>query len=181
MVIGGCLGLPPVTMAASIPFPLTFFSVVNTNADGTAVSPDGGASVVITGGNNGSGLGGTTDLIAKAPAPVTIAFLFIYTSLDSPTFDWAGYVVNDLFTQVADTSGQSGSGSFSVLAGDTFGFRVGTEDNTSEPGIFTVSDFEAVGVASPEPSTPLLIMGAFAIAAASALRRSRRRVEERRS
>lgn len=181
IAISGCLALPPVAKAASIPFPLSFFSLVNTNADGTAASPDGGVSVTITGGNNGSGLGGTTDLIATAPSPVTIVFQFLYTSLDSPTFDWAGFVVNDLFTQVADTSGQSGNASFPVLAGDTFGFRVGTEDNTSEPGVFTVSDFAVVGATVPEPSTQLLMMSALAMSAAGALRRSRRRVKERRS
>jgi hypothetical protein len=181
-VLGACMVLPPVSTAASIPFPLTFFNVVNTNADGTALSADGGISAVITGGNNGSGLTGTTDLIATAPADVTIAFQFIYMSADAPTFDWAGFLVNDLFTQVADTSGESGNATFSVLAGETFGFRVATADNTSEPGVFTVSDFIPDGTATPEPSTQFLILGAgLFLTVGRALRRTLQRTREIRS
>ena len=56
----------PQAKAASIPYPLSDFVLTNSNADGTAVSPDGGISVILTGGNNGTGLSGTTDLLAIA-------------------------------------------------------------------------------------------------------------------
>lgn len=165
VAIGACLALPVVANAAAISFPLNFCSLVNTNADGTASSADDGASVVITGGNTGTGLSGTTDLVAVAAAPVTIAFQFSFASLDAPAFDFAGFLVNGLFTEVADSSGQSGSASFSALSGDTFGFRVGTADNTGEPGIFTVSDVVVEESAVPEPSTQLLMVGAACTAA----------------
>jgi hypothetical protein len=166
---------------ASIPYPLTAFHLLNTNADGSAVSFDGGVSVVLTGGNNGTGLAGTADLLATATVAGLIAFDYFYSSLDFPGFDWAGYVVNHQFTQLADTNGQSGSTSFSVSAGDMFGFRVETLDNTEEPGIFTIGDFStAAGSSAPEPGSGVLVLVAVAVAAALLDRRSCRGRQPRR-
>src|ERR1035437_99633 len=96
----------PQAKASSIPYPLSDFVLTNSNADGTAVSPDGGISVILTGGNNGTGLSGTTDLLAIATGPGSIQFQYTYFSLDDPTFDRAGYLIGDQFTPLADTNGQ---------------------------------------------------------------------------
>ena len=157
--------LEPQAKAASIPYPLSFFLLTNSNADGTAVSPDGGISVILTGGNNGSGLSGTTDLLAIATGLGSIQFQYTYFSLDAPTFDRAGYLIGDQFTPLADTTGQFGSASFLVIGGDTFGFRVATDDNTGEPGVFTISDFSVASTAVPEPATLPLVLAAMAMAA----------------
>ena len=141
--------------AARIPYPVSAFTLTNLNADGTAVSPDGGISVILTGGNNGSGLAGMTNLLVLATGPGIISFSYSYSSLDTPAFDWAGYVVGGVFSQLADTDGESGTASFPVASGDQFGFRVGTFDNTSEPGVFTVSGFSTQTSAPstvPEPA-----------------------------
>ena len=82
--------------SAVIPEPLAAFTLLS-NADGTAVSFDGGVSLALTGGNNGTGFSGTTDLLATATGAGLIAFDYLYSSLDMPTFDWAGYVVNNQF------------------------------------------------------------------------------------
>jgi hypothetical protein len=157
--------LVPQAKAASIPYPLSDFVLTNLNADGTAVSLDGGISVILTGGNNGSGLSGTTDLLAIATGPGPIEFQYTYSSVDDPTFDWAGYLVGDQFSRLADTNGQFGSASFLVMGGDIFGFRVVTDDNTQEPGVFTISDFRVDSTAVPEPATlPLVLAAAMAIA-----------------
>src|SRR5262249_20197159 len=129
---------PPAGRAASIPYALNAFALFNNNADGSAISPDGGLSVILTGGNNGSGLTGTTDLVTTANASGVIAFSYMYSSLDTPGFDWAGYLIGNLFTQLADTDGQAGTASFTVSTGDIFGFRVETFDNTQEPGVFAI-------------------------------------------
>jgi hypothetical protein len=159
------------------PYALGNFSLINTNADGTAVTNDGGLSVILTGGNNGSGIGGTTDLTITAAAGGVVHFQFSYSSLDDPAFDTAGFLLDGAYTQLAGTSGQTGVGNFVVAAGHTFGFRVETLDNQAEPGVFTVSDFTAPAATAgvPEPATWFLgftALAAFGIARrrASAIR-----------
>src|ERR1035437_2143312 len=164
--------LEPQAKAASIPYPLSFFLLTNSNADGTAVSPDGGISVILTGGNNGSGLSGTTDLLAIATGLGSIQFQYTYFSLDAPTFDRAGYLIGDQFTPLADTTGQFGTALFLVVGGDSFGFRVATDDNPGEPGVFTISDFSVASPAVPEPATLPLVLAA-ATAMAVGIRRGR--------
>jgi len=152
--------IAPTASAGTIGYPLSAFTLVNTNADGSLASLDLIAAD-LTGGNNGSGLEGTMDLLATATGDATVVFHYVYISLDEPGFDWAGYLVDNVFTQLADTSGEEGDASFPVLAGQEFGFRVGTADNGGEPGIFTVSSFDAPS-AVPEPSTPSLLIAVVA-------------------
>jgi len=162
--------LAPQAHAAFVaPYALANFSLINQNADGTAVTNDGGLSVVLTGGNNGSGLAGTTDLVTQALASGTVHFQFSYFTLDDPPFDEAGFLLDGVYTQLAGTSGDAGVGNFAVVAGHTFGFRVATMDNTFEPGVFTISAFSAPAPTSgvPEPATwplGLAAMAAFGIA-----------------
>lgn len=142
----------------------------STTSDGFAFTPDLGLTVVVQGGNDGSGLPGTTDMLINAPAAGTVQFDYLYNSLDAPTFDAAGYMLNGLYSQFADTNGQSGTISFSVNSGDLFGFQVWTADNTGEPGILTVSNFSApqgaVSSGVPEPRTlPMVLLAAVFVAA----------------
>jgi hypothetical protein len=121
------------------PYEFAKFSLSNSNADGFAVLT-GDGSVGLTGGNDGSAIPGITDLWLVAPASGTVSFSYSYSSLDFPGFDSAGFILNG-FVQLADSDGEFGGAVFSVLAGDVFGFRVATADNTGEPGVFTVSNF----------------------------------------
>ena len=183
----GALGLglfliAPLQAAFTGNYALGNFSLINNNADGSVLTPDGGLSIVLTGGNNGSGLFGTTDLIAPAAASGTVQFQYSYSSLDMPGADEAGYLVGGVYTQLADTSGQSGTAMFQVNGGQLFGFRMVTQDNTMEPGILTVSNFSApssaAGPAVPEPATgPLMFALAGAAIAVRLLRRPARRRE----
>lgn len=155
------------------------FTTSNSNSDGSAWTPDGGLTVVIQGGNNGSGVPGTTDLVINAPAAGTVQFDYIYNSLDAPGFDGAGYLLNGNFTPLADTDGESGTDiSFSVNSGDLFGFEVWTADNQGEPGILTVSNFSAPDGAEgadgpvPEPRTlPMVLLAAAVVAAYRRMKR----------
>lgn len=143
------------------------FNLVNTNADGSAsLAPDG--SLLLTGGNTGSNSPGMTDFSILAAGTGLVTFDFSYASLDFPGFDFAGYFL-DTFTQLADFDGAHGSASFSVTAGHLFGFRVSTLDNTGEPGVLKISNFNAPGDAGgsvPEPSTALLVLAGAVIVAA---------------
>jgi hypothetical protein len=165
LVLMAGAALQPQAKAASIPYPLSFFVLTNSNADGNVFSPDGGISAILTGGNNGTGLSGTTDLLAIATGSGSIQFQYIYSSADLPAFDRAGYLIGQLFTPLADTDQQFGTATFLVMGGDTFGFRVETDDNTGEPGVFTISDFTVDSTAVPEPATLPLVLAAMAMAA----------------
>ncbi|MDQ6662955.1 MAG: hypothetical protein M3Z23_01010 [Acidobacteriota bacterium] len=137
--------------------------------NGSALTPDNGNSIVLTGSNSGSGCAATTTLMATAAAAGTVQFSYSYSSLDTPGADFAGYLRNSVFTQLADTNGQSGTVMFPVSSGQTFGFEAGTQDNTGEPGVLTVTNFSGPlgATAVPEPGTGILgLTGALAMALA---------------
>jgi hypothetical protein len=135
------------------------FTLVNTNADGSAAI---GTDIVITGGNNGSGLYGTTDLVAIAPTTGLVTFQYFFTTLDidfdtGATFDGAGFLVADVFTPFDPLFSLAPVPySFNVSAGQSFGFRVETQDNTGEPGILTISQL-SVPEAVPEPRFGVIV------------------------
>lgn len=165
-------------------YALNQFTLTNTNADGSAFTPDFGLSLVLTGGNNGSGDPGTTDFTRAATAAGLVQFQYSYSSLDDPgaigsPFDFAGYLLGGAFLELAHVDGQSGSAMFAVAAGQVFGFRAGTLDNLGEPGILTISNFSAPsGAAVPEPgAAPVLLAAAAALATARRMNRTSRREE----
>lgn len=142
------------------------FTLMNTDADGTAfINIDG--SLVLVGGNNGSGAPGMTDFSILAPASGPVSFNYAYASLDIPGYDFAA-IVADTFTMLASSDGASGSFGFIANAGEKFGFRVTTLDNTGEPGILTISNFNAPSVVltdTPEPSSAIpLVLTLAAVA-----------------
>lgn len=131
--------------------------------DGLATTSNNGLTALLVGGNNGSGLSGVTDLTIAAAAAGTVQFDFSYASFDFPGADYAGYLTGGVFHKLADIDGQASSVSFAVNAGELFGFRVGTADNTSEPGILTVMNFSAPeGAAVPEPASVLMMAAGVA-------------------
>ncbi len=155
------------------------FTLSNSSStgNGTAMTPDAGASLVLTGSNDGSGEPGTTDFTILAPISGNVSFDYAFATLDTAGYEFAGYLVNGTFTQLADTDGESGAAQFSVASGDTFGFRVGTVDNTGGPGILTISDFEAPfdSSATPEPSSAsFLVEGLCALALVGAAQFARK-------
>lgn len=162
-----CL-LPPAARADfSGSYSVNRWAITNTDfgvgarTNGSVMTPDGGSSVVLTGGNSGNGLfGGTTDFSIQVAAAGTVKFHYVYYSQDlssnsssgfgcgssSPACDQAGYLLNGNYVPLADDTKQgSGDISLAVNAGDTIGFRVRTEDNQGEPGILTISNFNAPG------------------------------------
>ena len=138
--------------------PEASFQVINTNGDGFVNAQP--TTVLLTGPNNGSRALGTTDYVATAGVGGTVMFNWSYSTCsptlppvcNAPTFTFAGYLVNGSFFSLADSDGQSGQGSFAINSGDTFGFRVGSVDNTGEPGMLTLTS------QAPEPSTLFLML-----------------------
>jgi hypothetical protein len=179
----------------------TVFSVVNTNADGSIITPSvlfpgDASSFDLTGGNNGDGLQGQTTYIATALSALIVQFQWSYTSCfppneqppsdacDTPGFDWTGYLVNQTLVQLTDTDTGSvvATAKFAVGAGSVFGWYVGTLDNLGEPGTLTVSDVSLTPASSntPEPGTLALCMTWIAALAAARRRIVSTRFQKRR-
>jgi hypothetical protein len=146
-------------------YDLANFTLLNsTFANGYATVAPGGLPLVLTGPNDGSGLPGITDLFIAAPAAGLVQFSFEYSTLDpDPGFDYAGYLLNGTFYQLADTVGQTGDVTFLVDPGILFGFRVGSVDNIGEPGVLTIISFSAPESEAyiPEPGSFVLVLSAL--------------------
>jgi len=155
---------------------LSNFDLINTSANGTAVIAPGGLSFVLTGGNTGSGLSGSTDFTAIASTSGLVQFQYSYASLDTPGADSAGYLLDNDQIQLADTDGTSGTASFSVSTGQLYGWWVDTEDNTGEAGILTVI-FSPALASVPEPESVALAVIGLAVLTTASLIRVRSRQE----
>src|SRR5664280_1680618 len=152
------------------------WTLTNYSADGSVIPTADG--IQITGGSGGSGDMGTTDFTILAAGTGLVSFSWAYFSLDLPTYDNAGYLLSGAYSVLADTSGEAGNQSFSVVAGQQFGFRVATLDNMFEPGIMSISNFSAPqGTSSaPEPGTAPMTLLAVAAAGAILCRTRRKKL-----
>jgi hypothetical protein len=199
-VVGLCFALAEKANADFIGYyALNNFTLTNSaSTDGSKATPDGGQSLVLTGGNLGGGNAGTTDLTIFADASGIVQFNFSYFSSDLSSSgapfgcglgfagpcDDAGYLLNGSFVQLADDIHQnSGHMQFSVTSGESFGFRVETMDNTGGPGILTISAFSAPLVPSdtpavPEPGTTTFLVGLTAAIVAAQRRMARTKKEK---
>ena len=160
-------------------YSLSSFTLKNSDAvggisgtDGSAMSQDGGLSIILTGGNSGSGLAGMTDLVINAAAFGLVQFQYSYSTVDGPGNDLAGYLLGNTFFQLSSADGDCKSGpcpgmvQFPVTIGESFGFRVETLDNLGEPGILTISNFTASAGStnSPEPGSGPVVLFVFVAA-----------------
>jgi len=138
---------------------------------GTSIAPDP-STIVLTGINDGSFVPGWTGLTIPALGAGLFQFDYSFSTLDTPHYEYAGYILGGTRTQLADTDGQSGSVSVPVLSGEIIGFYAGGDDQGGLPGTLAVTNFSAP---VPEPATfPFLLM-VGAGAACLLLRRPLRR------
>jgi hypothetical protein len=161
--------------AAGMGTPARATFVLNNSAggDGYVVAIPGGFDLF--GGDNGKGNNYTTYL-NTSPTAQTLTYQWTYTTNDccGATWDPAGYVVNDVYTQLsANVSGSPGTGDASgivtlnVGAGQDYGFYVYTVD-----GVLGRADI-AVTTGVPEPSTwAMIIMGFIALGFVASRRRN---------
>jgi len=152
----------PGSRAATITPQLNAFVFHNASADGSVDIAPNSLSFVLTGGNTGSGIPGTTDFTAIANVPGMVSFTYSYATLDpSPGYDLVGYILGTTRFQLASTDGQAGPGSFAITKGQLYGWYADTLDNTGEPGVLTVG-FNAPS-AVPEPAGFALSLTGVAI------------------
>jgi hypothetical protein len=131
---------------------------LTTNGGNGSVDTSGAPrSITLVGSDNGFNIGSRfTDYTTLAVGDGLVSFSWDYETFDNggPGEDPFGYLLEGNYTQLSDNGGamdQSGSASFSVLAGQTFGFRVVTADDLWGPAQSTISSFEVAAV--PEPGT----------------------------
>ncbi len=123
------------------------------------------ASVSLTSASDESGQNKNTDFTIAAPFTGTVSFTWAYTTTDSlgPEYDPFGYLLNGNFTLLTDNNGansQSGSTSFSVIAGQIFGFRQNSLDSLGNPATTTITNFNGpVGSGSASVPGPLPLLG----------------------
>lgn len=134
-----------VTSGFSGVYNIANWTFTNSNADGNVDTTAAPASIVLTGGNNGSQSGGNSDYTITMPNSATISFNWSYNTGDGAQFDIPRVVVNGTPTNMNgyDTSGalsQSGSMTLTVNAGDTFAFNMFTTDNIFGAATVAVSN-----------------------------------------
>lgn len=127
-------------------------------------------SITVVGPDDGSELFGWTDYFIVLPYSGTLSFDWLYESDDDPGFD-TGYYISGGFVFLSDTSGEFGTVTIDVVAGDIFGFSVETGDGLFGPGYLTISSFAAP---VPEPSS-LALVGLGAASLGAMLVRKRRK------
>ena len=139
------------------------WTLTNDSANGSVNTSGAPASISLTAGNNESSLQGTTSYTITAAASGTVKFHWIF--FDPAFANNFGYLLNGNFNLLAE----SGTSTFNVSAGDSFGFRVVT-GNTTGLGTGAISNFEAPAptpspVSVPESSSVLglLALGGLGI------------------
>lgn len=138
------------------PYAPANWTLATNGGDGSVDTSGAPASITLFGSDTGSVTQRLTDFTALAAGDGLVSFSWNYVTFDEPFFDTFGYLLDGAFTQLSNNgagSPQSGSASFSVLAGQTFGFRVDSFDDQFGRAQSIISSFEAPGAAIPEPGT----------------------------
>jgi len=103
------------------------------------------AEIVLISGDNQSNLPGNSDITVPVTEDTSVTFNWSYTTEDGAAFDTYGFLVNGVYTQLTDDTGdlnQSGTETVMLSNGDTFGFRAATIDNTFGAATATVTNLQ---------------------------------------
>jgi hypothetical protein len=153
------LVVSPQTQASIVgfqgPYDPANWTFSTTGGNGSVDTSGAPTSITLVGSDAGTVAQILTDYTTLAVGDGLVSFSWDYFTFDgAPVFDPFGYLLDGTFTQLTDNGGaisQSGSASFSVLAGQTFGFRMVTVDDIYGRAQSTISSFEVAAV--PEPGT----------------------------
>ena len=116
--------------------------------DGSINTSGAPTSISLSSADNGvePGINQNTNYTITAPAAGTVSFNWSYATADGlgPEYDPFGYLKNGSFTQLTNNLGassQSGTATFSVASGDTFGFRQNSLDSLGGCATTTITSF----------------------------------------
>lgn len=121
------------------------WTFTNITTNGNVNTTGAPASIVLTGGDDGSGFSGDSTYGITIPSNSTISFDWSYSTSDGAQFDVPRVIVNGTPTDMNgyDTNGgtsQSGSMTVTVNAGDAFAFSMLTTDNVFGAANVTISN-----------------------------------------
>lgn len=135
--------------------------VFNANGgDGSVNNTGAPNSITLTGNNNGTG-GIFTNFTINSAAGGQVTFNWVYNTEDSG-YDSFGYLLNGNYIFLANQDGDTGSTSFSVAQGDSFGFSIDGNDGCCGRGNATISNFSAPAPVPLETDAlPIVISSAF--------------------
>ena len=109
------------------------------------------SSILLTGGNTGSGMAGTTDFTIVAVASGIVSFDWTFSSFDSTANDFGNFLLNGVPTLLSlSYTPDSGSFSMNVNQGDVFGFQCLTTTNMFGAAMLGISNFNG-----PAGSVPI--------------------------
>ncbi len=156
-VLLACGFAPPAHAGLIGPYSINSFTL-NDPTGSALLDSDGLTWLLFTGPNDGSGTPSFADLVVNAAGPGTVQFDYNYSSVDGAPWDYGGYLVDGTYNPFATPQGNV---SFSIFQGRSFGFRLGTLDNTGEPGVLQITNFSApLGTSAvPEPGSVIVLFG----------------------
>ena len=152
---------------------------LNTNGGDGSVNLGGApASIALSGSNADTNAMVDTDYTITVATDTMLSFNWSYSTEDSAaSYDPAYYVINGASNLIFDDSlSISGSGAVSSIvlnAGDTFGFRVKTIDDSLGRATLTITGVVGTNPI-PEPSTYAAVAGIGALVSVAYRRRIRR-------
>ncbi len=152
----------PLTNQSSISLQKYDGSLVSLDGDVDTANATASGSIDLYGSNTNSGNPSNVDWTISITSPASISFDWSYFSQALAGQTTAGYLLNGNFNTLATEDGQGSTSSTTILvsAGNTFGFRVATIDNTSGQGVLTVNNFDAQPVPFEfSPTLSLLVLG----------------------
>jgi hypothetical protein len=135
-------------------------------SNGSVDTTNAPVSVTLIGADNNPPNPGQTDFtIAAAPYTGQVSFDWVYSTLDQDaSFDPFGYILNSTFFKLSNDvlGNQSGSSSFGVVIGDTFGFSQRSTDSDFGAAETVIGNFVAPTGPGPGPASvpaPLPLFG----------------------
>ena len=149
----------------------TFFNNGSAGGSGSLNS----TTMTITGNDSGCWpcySGASTGFTTTAAYSGTISFNWAFTTYDSdgPGYDYPFYITINNTTILGNfMTSENGTISFSVNAGDVFGFGVYSVDQAFGAGVLEITNFKSTSQV-PEPAS-MFLLGTGLVAAAGSLRK----------